>query len=115
MPKSQDADVLLPVLRDLYISLIREDGPDLTARQMSVFLLVQMEQELHTIRGTASKLNVPKTAVTRAVDRLELFNLVKRLPDPRDRRSVLIGRTEKGCVFLASTKAMLPKELELSA
>ena len=114
MPKPQDADVLLPVLRDLYISLIREDRPNLTARQMSVFLLVHMEEEQHTIRGTAARLNVSKPAVTRAVDRLELFNLVKRLPDPRDRRSLLIGRTAKGRAFLASTKAMLPKDLALS-
>ena len=115
MAKSQDAEILLPVLRDLYIELIRADGPDLTARQLSLFLLIHMEPGPHTVRGMAAKLDISKPAVTRAVDRMELLDLLKRRPDPEDRRSVLVGRTMKGRAVLATIKASLPKDLKLSS
>lgn len=113
VPKDEPVVALLPVLRDLYIDLVRADGPDLTARQLSLFLLVHMETGPHTVRGMAAKLDISKPAVTRAVDRMELLDLLKRRPDPEDRRSVLIGRTMQGRSLLATIKSSLPKDLKL--
>jgi DNA-binding MarR family transcriptional regulator len=52
------------------------------------------------VRGLAADLRVSKSAITRALDRLETLDLARRQPDPTDRRSVLAGRTAKGNTFL---------------
>ena len=51
-------------------------------------------------RGLAADLNVSKPAITRALDRLSEFELVRRKIDPLDRRSVLVQRTSKGNSFM---------------
>lgn len=95
------------VLRHTILGLVRRDGPDLTARQLCAFLTCYMEDEAQTIRGLASQLSVRKTAVSRALDRLSEFDLVRRRHDPRDRRSVLIQRTEAGSEFLRALNEIL--------
>jgi DNA-binding MarR family transcriptional regulator len=84
------------VLRQTIIALVRRDRPDLTARQLGVFLTCYLEDEAQTVRGLAAKLNVSKPAITRALDRLSEFDLVRRKTDPLDRRSVLAQRTATG-------------------
>lgn len=115
MSKTNTAQLLLLALRDVYIDLIRDDGPDLTARQLSIFLAIHMESGLHTVRGMATRLSIALPAVTRSIDRLELFDLAKRRRDPDDRRSVLVGRTMNCRALLASIKASLPKDLKLAS
>ncbi len=80
---------------------VRRDGPDLSARQMAVLLTVYRTTAPHTVRGLASRLRVSKPAITRALDRLEKLELIRRKTDERDRRSVLLQRTVKGSVFLS--------------
>ncbi|TAN66701.1 MAG: MarR family transcriptional regulator, partial [Magnetospirillum sp.] len=63
-------------------------------------LTVYLTPPPHTVRGLAATLNISKPAITRALDRLTEFGLVKRKVDDQDRRSVLIQRTVKGSVFL---------------
>src|SRR6202046_2509080 len=79
---------------------VRRDGPDLSARQMALLLTVYLTPPAHTVRGLAITLNISKPAVTRALDRLSEYGLVRRKVDDSDRRSVLIQRTVKGSVFL---------------
>ena len=79
---------------------VRRDTPDLSARQMALLLTVYLTPPSHTVRGLAITLNVSKPAVTRALDRLSEYGLVRRKVDEADRRSVLIQRTVKGSVFL---------------
>lgn len=93
-------DHLVGVFRDTIVALVRRDGPDLSARQLAVFLTVYLSPGPHTVRGLAQELNVSKPAITRALDRLGELDLARRKVDPMDRRSVLIQRTLKGAVFL---------------
>ncbi len=93
-------DQLVGVLRDTIVALVRRDGPDLSARQLGVFLTVYLSPGPHTVRGLAHELNVSKPAITRALDRLGELDLARRKVDPMDRRSVLVQRTLKGSVFL---------------
>src|SRR6202035_3082934 len=81
------------VLRQTTVALVRRDGPDLSARQMGVFLTSYLENEAQTVRGLAANLHVSKPAITRALDRLAEFDLVRRKTDPQDRRSILGQRT----------------------
>jgi DNA-binding MarR family transcriptional regulator len=82
------------------VASVRQDAPDLSARQMALLLTVYLTPPPHTVRGLAEILHVSKPAVTRAVDRLSELGMVKRKVDDKDRRSVLIQRTVKGSVFL---------------
>jgi len=100
MPSIHAADQLVDILRNTIVSLVRRDGPDLSARQLGVFLTVYLAEGPHTVRGLAAELNVSKPAITRALDRLGELDLARRKLDPMDRRSVLVQRTVKGAALL---------------
>ncbi|MDE2515126.1 MAG: MarR family transcriptional regulator [Rhodospirillales bacterium] len=100
-------DDLAAVLRTAIVELVRRDGADLSARQMAVFLTCYLENEAQTVRGLAARLNVSKPAITRALDRLTEFDLVRRKADPLDRRSVLVQRTPAGATYLRDLRAIL--------
>ncbi|MDA0260751.1 MAG: MarR family transcriptional regulator [Proteobacteria bacterium] len=74
--------------------------PDLSARQMAILLNVYLTPAPHTVRGLAFQLGLAKPAVTRALDRLEAAGLLRRAPDRRDGRSIVVERTVKGAAFL---------------
>ncbi|MCH8182128.1 MAG: MarR family transcriptional regulator [Proteobacteria bacterium] len=80
---------------------VRNAGPDLSARQMAILLEAYLAPPPHTVRGLAASLNVSKPAVTRALDTLSKHGFVRRVPDPQDKRSILVQRTVKGSVFLS--------------
>src|ERR1700723_1495787 len=107
MASSPSADQLVGILRDTVVSLVRRDGPDLSSRQLGVFLTCYLETEAQTVRGLAAKLGVSKPAITRALDRLSEFDLVRRKTDPLDRRSVLVQRTATGMAFLRELRTIL--------
>ena len=102
-----DEDALTRMLHGTVRALVRRDGPDLTARQLGVFLTVYLAEGPHTVRGLAAELNINKPSITRALDRLGEFDLVRRQADPMDRRSVLAQRTLLGQAFLAELRGML--------
>lgn len=101
------SDGLVGILRTAIVDLVRRDGPDLSARQLGVFLTCYLESEAQTVRGLAAKLGVSKPAITRALDRLSEFDLVRRKTDPLDRRSVLVQRTATGMAFLREVRQTL--------
>jgi DNA-binding MarR family transcriptional regulator len=103
------------ILRDTVVSLVRREGPDLTARQLAVLLICYLEDGPHTVRGLAARLDVAKPAITRALDRLEQFDLAHRRQDPRDRRSIVVARTSEGQSFLESLRGMLEDAARQSA
>jgi len=107
MPLQGTPDQFVGILRETVVALVRRDGPDLSARQMGVFLTVYLGEGPHTVRGLAKDLNVSKPAITRALDRLGEFDLVKRRTDPRDRRSVLVQRTVKGAALLREMRTIM--------
>ena len=98
---------LVGVLRDTVVALVRRDGPDLSARQLGVFLTCYLQEGAHTVRGLAAELNVSKPAITRALDRLGELDLARRKVDPMDRRSVLVQRTLKGTAFLRDLRGIM--------
>jgi len=100
-------DELVGIVRATIVAIVRRDGPDLTARQLGVFLTVYLQNGPHTVRGLAGGLNVSKPAITRALDRLGELDVVRRKVDPRDRRSVLVQRTVKGAALLRELRAIM--------
>lgn len=90
----------LVALKDFFIAMVASDNPDLTARQLAVFLRVYLDEPPHTVRGLAAILNVSKPAITRALDRLTEYDMIARKQDAMDRRSVLVQRTREGSNYL---------------
>lgn len=107
MAANPSSDQLVGVLRDTVVALVRRDGPDLSARQLGVFLTCYLQDNAHTVRGLAAELNVSKPAITRALDRLGELDLARRKVDPMDRRSVLVQRTLKGTAFLRDLRSIM--------
>jgi DNA-binding MarR family transcriptional regulator len=101
------SDGLAGILRTSIVELVRRDGPDLSARQLGVFMTCYLETEAQTVRGLAAELGVSKPAITRALDRLSEFDLVRRKTDPLDRRSVLVQRTATGMALLRELRKIL--------
>jgi DNA-binding MarR family transcriptional regulator len=57
-------------------------------------------------RALADDLTLTSSGITRLVDRMEAADLVRRVPSPEDRRSVLVEATEHGrTVFLRAAEA----------
>lgn len=73
MSKRAPSDELVTTLRNTIASLVRADGPDLTARQFGVFLICYLDEGPHTVRGLSAELNISKPAITRALDRLAIW------------------------------------------
>ena len=97
------ANPLLHILKETLTASVRSDQRDLSVRQLTVFLKVYLEPDTaHTVRGLAEALNVTKSSVTRAMDRLEDHDFAKREKDPKDRRSVIARRTPKGSTYLGT-------------
>src|ERR1700712_4096422 len=107
MAQASTTDHLVATLRDTVVSMVRRDGPDLSARQLGGFLTCYLQEGAHTVRGLAADLNVSKPAITRALDRLGELDLARRKVDPMDRRSVLVQRTTKGSAFLRDLRAIM--------
>ena len=107
MLTNQSSEQWVGVLRDTIVALVRRDGPDLSARQLGVFLTCYLNDGGHTVRGLAAELNVSKPAITRALDRLGELDLARRKVDPLDRRSVLVQRTMKGAAFLRDLRTIM--------
>lgn len=104
-----NANQALEIWRGAIVESVRRDTPDLSARQMAILTTVYLSATSQTVRGLADSLNIAKPAVTRALDRLSELGLIRRKPDPDDRRSVLVQRTVKGSVFLTEFGELIVK------
>ena len=79
------------------VARIRSDSADLSLRQLAVFLKTYLERDIEqTVRRLAAALNISKPAITRALDRLSAFDLIKSERDTTDRRSIIVRRTSAG-------------------
>ena len=86
----------LRLWHDVNLSLVRDEQPDLSSRQISILLTVYLQAPPHTVRGLAQKLSVSKPVITRALDTMGKLDLVNRRRDANDRRNVLVQRTVTG-------------------
>lgn len=75
------------------MSLHKELG--LTVPQFGLLQMISQEKQARVIQ-LAEKLEVKSSAVTVMLDRLELLELITRVPDENDRRAVLVTITDKG-------------------
>ena len=107
MPRQGTPDEFVSLLHETIVALVHRDGPDLTARQLAVFLRIYVYAEPPTGRDLALALNIHKSAISRVLDRLIEADLVCRKPNPQDHRSVLVGRTARGSALIREIRTIL--------
>lgn len=94
---------------------IVQSNDDLTMRQLVLFLAIYH----HGVRGStkdyAGYMNVAKPVVTRAMDRLEQLQLMKRSFSPIDRRMVVVHKTAIGEAYYQHLLSLMNKEKEVRA
>jgi len=93
---------VLAVWQKAMASLVRNDAPDLTVRQLAILATVYTATAPSTVRGLSAALGLAKPVVTRAIDTLEKHDLCRRQPDASDGRSVIIQKTVRGSVYTAA-------------
>ncbi len=93
-------------MRDTIVGLVRQDGVDLSARQLAILLVCYLEDGPHRMHALADRLDVGRPAITRCVDRLVRLNLADRIMDPADRRSLFVTRTPAGVAYVAALRAL---------
>lgn len=86
---------------------VLDDAPDLTIRQLTILLTVYLDNPPHTVRGLATKLNVTKPVITRALNAMGKLELIDRKRDENDGRNVIIQRTVKGSNYLEKLADMI--------
>jgi len=90
----------LASLHKVMTDSVRADGPDLSMRQWAIMLTIYLKPGPHTVRAMSSQLNIPKPAISRALDALSILGFIKRVRDANDRRIVIIQKTSDGAIFL---------------
>jgi hypothetical protein len=69
-----------PLPGTTYVSLIQRGGNPFP-RQLGIFIKCYLGADEHTIPGLTTDLNLPKSAVSKALDSLCDIDLVRRVPD----------------------------------
>jgi DNA-binding MarR family transcriptional regulator len=97
---AQPAAVLV-ALRAAFISMVSEkELDDLSMRQLAMLLILRRATTGVTVRQLSADLNVFKANISQNMDRLALFGLAQRKPDPADKRSVLLEITDQGAALV---------------
>lgn len=86
--------------RDVMADAVRGENPDLSMRQWAILLTVYLHPGPHTVRALSRDLNVPKPAISRALDALSILGFVRRVRDENDRRIVIVQKTPAGAMFV---------------
>ena len=112
MGQQMRTEVALRLLHDVSLGQVRAGMPDLTPRQLAILTIIYLDAPPHTVRGLASRLDVTKRVITRALDSMGKLGLVTRRRDDRDRRNVIISRTVEGTLYLEKLADMLAEAAE---
>jgi DNA-binding MarR family transcriptional regulator len=103
----QSLDQTVSTLQQTIIALVRLDCPDLSTRQLGIFLICYEDDGPHTPADFAKYLGISKPAIGRAIDRLSQFDFVRRNHVTSDRRRVHVERTMKGSAFLHELRSIM--------
>jgi len=99
----QRIEVLAKRLKRLQVETLAEHG--LKHEEWSVIAILRKAGEPYRVSAgqVAQHADISSGAMTNRLDRLEANGLVRRVPDPNDRRGVLVELTAKGLEAWEST------------
>jgi DNA-binding MarR family transcriptional regulator len=103
----EDVTRLLEIFREAVVASLRQDGPDLTVRQLATLLLCCLRAPPHTTGVLAAELHVGTPAIGRAFARLEQLGLLRNItgPLPSDRRRMRFEATAAGRAYVEQLTA----------
>lgn len=101
-----EADQLIEMLRGVLIGLVQREESDLSLRQLATFLICYQDEQPQELRGLVQALKINRTAIGRALERLETLKLLHCKRNPRDRRYALALRTSEGEAFFEYLKTI---------
>lgn len=107
MPLPGTPDELTALLHETVAALVRRDAPDLTTRQLGVFLRVHVYAGPHTGQELALALNLGDGAVSDALEQLCRADLLRREPNALNPRAVLVRRTAKGAALFREIRQIM--------
>lgn len=105
---SDTAAAWCSIALDVSMQLVEAAGPDLSQTELAV-LLVIADAPGTGARELKHTLARVKSAITRALIKLEAMELIERLEDPDDRRLVRIYLTREGEQFLKQLAKTIAK------
>ena len=112
------AEPLAEQIERLFLLLLRNRGdagdaeqPALTATQRLALAVVADRSPLR-LRTLAELMATTNATASRTVDSLERLGLVRREPDPGDRRGVLVAATEPAAHLVADRRRRLRRSVE---
>lgn len=91
---------VLDVWTEVMVNGVRDDGPDLSARQLALMLMVHRRSGPHTVKRLSIDLNISKPAITRALHALGHAGFVQRVHPDHDRRESHVRLTAAGVGYL---------------
>lgn len=97
---------LMPLLRKKLLKPIEKTPSDLSPLQMHVLFFLKDKEPL-SMSEIAEKMGVLKQQMTYLTNKLEENQLIERIHDKKDRRSVKISITEAGIAALKVHKKLL--------
>jgi DNA-binding MarR family transcriptional regulator len=95
------------ILRQAMVGLVRENSPDLTARQLAVLLTCTLESQPLSSGALAARIGLNPSAISHALRRLEELGLARRTNNPRDGRIVLAEVTDRGRTLVQHLGAVM--------
>lgn len=90
------------------IAELKRAGIKVTLAQSGVLFLLE-EADGRKMNELSAGLRIDNSTTTGLIDRLEKLNLVKRLPNPKDRRSMKIYLTPKGADESLKAKVVIKR------
>ncbi len=72
-------------------------------------LMSLLGEDRITARSLGERVTLDSATITGVLDRLEGMGLVRRMPNPDDRRAILVALTEKGRETAGEIVAILPR------
>lgn len=74
--------------------------PRITVRGLRILAFIYIENKPTNLHGIAAILGLPPPALSRALDRLCTFGLLRRVRNEHDRRIILIRITDGGRAYI---------------
>ncbi|HEY8424172.1 MAG TPA: MarR family transcriptional regulator [Clostridia bacterium] len=79
----------------MFEKLLKDSGVDIFNGAQGRILYVLWERGQLTITEIGQLTSLAKTTLTSMLDRMEANGLIERIPDPKNRRQILVSVTEK--------------------
>jgi DNA-binding MarR family transcriptional regulator len=107
-------ELAIDLLRHIVVAFVRRDGIALSTQQFGIFLACYLCPEATTLRGLVQELDLPRTLVLRALEKLAEIGLILRSPDARDSRNQILEHTKAGLAMLNDLHNMAAETRTLS-